>query len=172
MKKSNRRPTAFVIISTNHGTMLVNRHDYRLVRGSGYGVGYELLKTSSYEQEEVDTVLRLLQTRKQNFGDGVVAIDCGANIGVHTIEWAQFMYGWGEVISFEAQERIFYALAGNITLNNCFNARAIWAAIGAENGHIKVPVPDYFVPSSFGLTALNLLVKRLIIQRTKQSQRK
>ena len=104
MKKSNRRPTAFVIISTNHGTMLVNRHDYRLVRGSGYGVGYELLKTSSYEQEEVDTVLRLLQTRKQNFGDGVVAIDCGANIGVHTIEWAQFMYGWGEVISFEAQE--------------------------------------------------------------------
>jgi len=150
MKKSNRRPTAFVIISTNHGTMLVNRHDYRLVRGSGYGVGYELLKTSSYEQEEVDTVLRLLQTRKQNFGDGVVAIDCGANIGVHTIEWAQFMYGWGEVISFEAQERIFYALAGNITLNNCFNARAIWAAVGAENGHIKVPVPDYFVPSSFG----------------------
>jgi FkbM family methyltransferase len=60
------------------------------------------------------------------------------------------MYGWGEVISFEAQERIFYILAGNIALNNCFNARAIWAAVGAKSGQIKVPVPDYFIPSSFG----------------------
>jgi FkbM family methyltransferase len=51
-----------------------------------------------------------------------VAIDCGANIGTHTIEWAKKMTGWGAVIGIEAQERIFYALAGNIAINNCFNA--------------------------------------------------
>jgi FkbM family methyltransferase len=60
------------------------------------------------------------------------------------------MHGWGEVIAIEAQERVFYALAGNITLNNCFNARAIWAAVGEERGVINVPSPDYFTPSSFG----------------------
>ena len=38
------------------------------------------------------------------FGDGVMAIDCGANVGVHTLEWSRLMYGWGEVIAFEAQE--------------------------------------------------------------------
>ena len=131
--------------------MLVNRYDYRLLEnGGGYGVGFQLLNTSSFDQDEVDIVLQLLESRKKNFGDGVFAIDCGANVGVHTIEWAQFMYGWGEVISFEAQERIFYTLAGNIALNNCFNARAIWAAVGAKSGQIKVPVPDYFIPSSFG----------------------
>lgn len=150
MKKMNRRPTAFVTVSTNHGTMLVNRHDYRLTQDGGYGVGYQLLEFSSFDQEEVDIVLQLLQARRQNFGDGVFAIDCGANIGVHTIEWAKLMYGWGEVISFEAQERVFYALAGNITLNNCFNARALWAAVGEKNGFINVPMPNYLFPSSFG----------------------
>ena len=56
----------------------------------------------------------------------------------------------GDVIAFEAQERLFYALAGNIIINNCFNARAIWAAVGSSNGQIGVPVPDYLTPSSFG----------------------
>jgi FkbM family methyltransferase len=60
------------------------------------------------------------------------------------------MHGWGEVIAFEAQERIYYALAGNIALNNCFNAKAIYAAVGNGKGEILVPVPNYFLPSSFG----------------------
>lgn len=150
MRKANLRPTAFVLVSTNHGSMLVNRHDYRMVQGGAYGVGHQLLETSAFDQEEVDVAVKLLEMRRAHFGDGVVAVDCGANIGVHTIEWAQAMHGWGEVIAFEAQERIFYALAGNITLNNCFNARAIWAAVGEERGTINVPAPDYFTPSSFG----------------------
>jgi len=150
MKKTNPRPVAYVLVSTNHGTMLVNRNDYRLVEGGGYGIGYQILNTSSFDQPEIDFALSLLQSRRQHFGEGVIAIDCGANIGVHTIEWAQFMTGWGEVISFEAQERIFYALAGNIIMNNCFNARAIWAAVGASAGEIGVPIPDYHQPSSYG----------------------
>lgn len=150
MKKFTLRPVAFVLASTDHGSMLVNRHDYRLTTNGGYGVGFQLLNTSSFDHGEVNLLLQLLEVRRQNFGEGVVALDCGANIGVHTIEWAKFMYGWGSVIAIEAQERIFYALAGNITVNNCFNARALWAAIGASEGTINVPVPDYFTPSSFG----------------------
>ena len=147
----NIRPIAFVLASTNHGSMLVNRHDYRLTQnGGGYGVGYQLLNTSAFDPQEVNFAVQLLMSRKQNFGDGVVAIDCGANIGVHTIEWAQAMHGWGSVIAFEAQERIYYALAGNITLNNCFNAKAIFAAVGASEGEIMVPLPNYFAASSFG----------------------
>jgi len=146
----NLRPTAFVLVATNHGSMLVNRHDYRLVGQGGYGVGYQLLNTSAFDPKEVDFALQLLSARKSFFGEGLVAIDCGANIGVHTLEWAQHMHGWGEVIAFEAQERIFYALAGNITINNCFNARAIWAAVGRSKGEIRVPTPNYLTPSSFG----------------------
>jgi FkbM family methyltransferase len=150
MKALPKRPAAFVLTSTDHGSMLVNRHDYQLVPGGGFGVGFQLLETASFDAEEVNFVLELLESRRLEYGDGVIAIDCGANIGVHTLEWARFMHGWGNVLAFEAQERIFYALAGNLTLNNCFNARAIWAAVGATNGALRVPVPDYFTPSSFG----------------------
>ena len=148
---SKKRPVAFVVVSTNHGTMLVNRHDYRLINEKkGYGVGFQLLNNSSFDPEEVDLALQILELRKTMFGSGVVAIDCGANIGVHTVEWAKLMYEWGEVIAIEAQERVYYALAGNIIMNNCFNARALWAAVGASSGEIGVPVPNYFSPSSFG----------------------
>lgn len=151
MKTQNERPIAFVMASTNHGCMIVNRNDYNTNgMGGAYGVGYQLLNTSSFDQSEVDVVKFILAQRREHFGDGVVAIDCGANIGVHTIEWAQHMHDWGHVVSVEAQERLYYALAGNVALNNCFNATAIFAAIGAHKGEIKVPRPNYNIPSSFG----------------------
>lgn len=144
------RPIAFILASTNHGSMMVNRFDYHLVNNSGYGVGFQLLNHAAFDPEEIHIATQLLQSRREHFGDGVVALDCGANIGAHTIEWAKTMFGWGQVIAIEAQERLFYALAGNITLNNCFNAKAIFAAVGSTDGNIDVPIPDYFKPASFG----------------------
>jgi FkbM family methyltransferase len=146
-----RRPVAFVLLSTNHGTMIVNRYDYTAsATCPGYGVGLELMENSSYDQPEVDCALSLLKERRRDFGDGVVGIDCGANIGVHTIEWARSMFGWGRVYSFEAQEKVYYALAGNVALNNCFNVTARLAAVGAVCGTQPVPEVNYCLPSSFG----------------------
>jgi FkbM family methyltransferase len=108
------------------------------------------LEKASYDASEVDLVLGLLDLRRHYAGDGVVAIDCGANIGVHTIEWAKHMTGWGTVVAIEAQERIYYALAGNIAINNCFNARAIHAAVASIPGTMKIPVPDHLTAASFG----------------------
>ena len=99
---------------------------------------------------DVELALQLLEARRRIHGDGVVAIDGGANIGAHTIEWATAMTGWGSVIAIEAQERIYYALAGNIAINNAFNAIAMHAAISSEPGIMQIPTPDYFIPSSFG----------------------
>jgi FkbM family methyltransferase len=145
------RPVAFILTASNHGTMIVNRNDYN-VDGSGgaYGVGCQILQKSSYDAPEVEVMLALLSRRRQYFGDGVFAIDGGANIGVHTIEWARHMHGWGRVLSFEAQEVVYYALAGNIVLNNCLNARAKLAALGERDGELVVPQPDYLAHASFG----------------------
>ena len=92
----------------------------------------------------------VLESRRKHFGDGVVAVDCGANIGTHTVDWAKLMTGWGSVTAIEAQEQIYYALAGNVAINNCFNAKLIHAAVGDANGMMKIPQPDYLVPASFG----------------------
>jgi FkbM family methyltransferase len=145
------RKLAFVLASSNHGTMIVNRLDYRMSGPDrGIGVGYQLLEAATFDPVEVELALQLIEARKRVHGDGVVAIDGGANIGVHTVEWATAMTGWGSVIAIEAQERIYYALAGNIAINNCFNAIAMHAAISSEQGIMLIPTPDYLVPSSFG----------------------
>ena len=90
------RKLAFILAASNHGTMIVNRFDYRMVGpDSGIGVGHQILDTAAFDPAEVELAVQLLELRKQHHGDGVVAIDCGANIGVHTIEWAIAMTGWG-----------------------------------------------------------------------------
>lgn len=145
-----KRPVAYVLAATNHGSMIVNRNDQAQSGQTVYGVGCQLLLQSAFDPEEVDLALGLLGLRRANFGPGVVAIDGGANIGVHTLEWARHMHGWGRVLAFEAQEYVFYALAGNLALNNCWNASARWSALGEREGFIDVPEPDYLRAGSFG----------------------
>ncbi len=146
------RPAPFVLVATNHGTMIVNRNDYNThgAGDAGYGVGFQLFNTSCCEYDEVRLALALLVRRRQSHGPGVVSVDCGANIGIHTVEWARHMHGWGSVIAIEAQERLYYSLCGNISVNNCLNARALLAAAGSTAGKMRVPVPDYCKPASFG----------------------
>ena len=145
------RPIAFILASTDHGAMIVNRFDYKMTGpDTGFGVGFQLLNRSSYEGDEAAAARLLLDSRRRHFGDGVIALDLGANIGVFTVEWARHMTGWGHVVAVEAQERIFYALAGNIALNNCMNAQAVLAAVAGETGQMRIPAPNYMAPSSFG----------------------
>ncbi len=129
------RKLAFVLASSNHGTMIVNRFDYRMVDSQrGYGVGFQILETAAFDPMEVKLALELLGFRRRHY----------------TIEWANTMTGWGSVLAIEAQERIYYALAGNIAINNCFNAVAVHGAVSSESGVLQIPNPNYFVPSSFG----------------------
>src|SRR5471030_1933578 len=144
------RPLPFILASTQHGTLILNHLDYYKDNERAYGVGYEILRDGALTPDEIDHAKTLLNWRRETHGDGVVAIDCGANIGVMTVEWARHMTGWGEVLAIEAQERIYYALAGNICINNCFNARAFHSAIGNVDGEIRVPQPDYRKAGSFG----------------------
>lgn len=145
------RKIAYILSSTDHGTMIVNRYDYKLESdGNSFGVGFKILNESAHELGEISVGSFVLESRRRLAGDGVVAVDCGANIGTHTVSWARQMTGWGSVIAIEAQERVFYALAGNVTINNCFNAKLIHAAAGDRNGVMKIPNPDYFAPASFG----------------------
>jgi len=145
------RPIAFVLAASNHGLMIVNRNDYNTASsGQSYGVGHQILNHSCFDPTEVQMVLNFLDRRRQYFGPGVVALDGGANIGVHTLEWARHMHDWGSVLSFEAQEIVYYALAGNIVLNNCLNVRAKNAALGEHCGQLNIPQPNYLANASFG----------------------
>jgi FkbM family methyltransferase len=145
------RPVAFILASTDHGTLILNRFDQALIPGvTPFGAGHQLLSNGRYDPQEVALMLHVLELRRKYHGDGLFAVDCGANLGVHTIEWARYMTGWGNVLAFEAQERIYYALAGNVTINNCFNARVVNAAVSSRSGTMKIPQPNYLANASFG----------------------
>lgn len=145
------RPSAFVLLSCAHGTMIVNKNDVQMISEIvGYGVGWELFQKGNFSVSEIGYLNELLIGRKDHFGPGVMALDCGANIGTHTLVWAHLMTGWGNVLAFEAQERIYYALAGNLAINNCFNASARWCALGAQEGVISFEEPNPLIQSSFG----------------------
>jgi FkbM family methyltransferase len=142
------RRIAFILASTDVGPMILNRLDFD-TRTFG-GVGLQILEQGNYEIGEIDGIGQILNALRQTRGPGVVAIDGGANIGTHTVAWAHGMRGWGNVIAVEPQERTFYALCGNIALNNLSNARAFKAVLGREAGEMTIPELDHEKETNFG----------------------
>src|SRR5258708_1308506 len=103
--------------------MILNHLDYRVDGERIFGVGYELLRDGRFSMCEAGIATAFLDWRGERYGR------CHRlRIGVMTVEWARHMSGWGEILAIEAQERVYYALAGN----NCFNARALHAAVGSS----------------------------------------
>jgi hypothetical protein len=65
--------------------MILNRFDHYQSDVGQWGVGFELLRDGAFSANEVSLCLALLAKRREHFGDGVFALDGGANIGVHSV---------------------------------------------------------------------------------------
>ncbi|MGS0895041.1 FkbM family methyltransferase [Burkholderia stagnalis] len=149
--RSESHSISFILAATDHGPLIVNRNDYAVVDGKPcYGVGFNLLETGSFDASELDFLLSLLRIQRQRSGDGVVFLDCGANIGVFSVEAGRMMARWGAVHAFEPQDFIFYALAGNVAINNLFNVQAYQVALGSTSETITIPRLNYCKPGSYG----------------------
>jgi len=147
--------SAFVLAAVAGCAMIVNRLDYaEHTEGREIGVGFGLLERGHHEPAGVHLLADIAASRRETAGPGVIVIDGGANIGTYTIPLANFMTGWGSIAAMEPQQWPFYALCGNIALNNCFNATASRSALAAKSGTIQCPnlIPDR--PVNFGGTSL------------------
>jgi hypothetical protein len=61
------RKTAFILTSTDHGTMIVNRFDYKMEDGgAGFGVGFKILNETSYESGEILIGAIVLESRRRH----------------------------------------------------------------------------------------------------------
>jgi len=147
-----RHKVPFVLAATAHGPVILNALDWRPLSNTyvEFGAGLSLLVDGEHDLALVSLTMGALEARRRAFGPGAVALDCGANIGIFSMEWARSMEGWGSIIAFEPQERLFYALAGNLAINNLFNVKAWNKAVGAECGIAEIPTVDYCVPNHFG----------------------
>jgi FkbM family methyltransferase len=131
-----------VLIPTPHGLMMVNRNEAAFA----FGVGVALLEEGGYDPREIGflrDVVNLLPS-------GCVVLDVGANIGVHTLEFARACEAKGGIVhAFEPQRILFQMLAGNVALNSFQNVYCHLAAVSSKSGQLSMPAIDYSVPSSF-----------------------
>jgi FkbM family methyltransferase len=107
-----------------HGLFMYNRNDAFVGRGLDlYG-------------EWCDFEIQLM---RQFIELGDIVVDAGANIGTHTVAFANLVGPGGIVHAFEPQRRNFLMLAGNVALNGHDNVFCHQKAVGDSNGEISLP---------------------------------
>lgn len=146
-------PVAFVAASTVHGTMIIPARDHNPSKRE-MGVGIQILETGAYDMDMFPLLDAILEHRITQHGLGAVAIDGGANIGAYTLIMGRHLYNRGFVYAFEPQRFLYYALCGNIAVNNLFNVDAQPWALGGAEGIAQVPMIDYLKPSNYGGVSL------------------
>ncbi len=85
---------------------------------------------------------------------GDTVIDVGANIGTHTVFFAQRAGDTGQVYGFEPQRIVFQNLCANLALNGLLNVHAFHAAVARQPGTIVVPPISYAEPGNYGGVSL------------------
>ncbi len=110
-------------------------------------IGLSLDTYGEFSQGEMELLEQVLHP-------GQVVLDVGANIGTHTMFFAQTVGSTGSVYAFEPQRFLFQILCGNAALSGLTNVHARQAALGRQSGTIRVPTPDYARGGNFGGVSL------------------
>src|SRR5215204_3016879 len=99
MMREMERGRAYVRVKQcRHGRMMYNVNDQY--------IGRSLDLYGEYSEGEVDLFRQVLRP-------GDLALDVGANIGVHTVPMARLVGERGAVFAFEAQRTAYQTLCGN-----------------------------------------------------------
>jgi len=122
-----------------HGDMIFNVHDQH--------IGRSLDLYGEWAESELELLGLFIKP-------GDVVVDVGANIGTHTVSFAQRASATGQVYAFEPQRIVFQSLCANLALNGLYNVRAFHAALSREPGTIAVPPIAYGEPGNQGGVAL------------------
>ncbi|MCM8530155.1 MAG: FkbM family methyltransferase [Lentisphaeraceae bacterium] len=122
-----------------YGQFLYNAHDKVIGRALEY--------YGEWAQDELDLLKHFIKP-------GNTVIDVGANIGTHTLAFANFVGDTGKVIAFEPQRLIYQCLSANIALNSLTNVWAYQYGVSNEPGLINMPEIDYTSEHNFGSISL------------------
>ena len=69
---------------------------------------------------------------------GDFVVDCGANLGLHTVSLGKLVGKGGMVLAIEPLRVIYQQLCGNVFLNNLHNIITVNVAVGNENKNIQM----------------------------------
>lgn len=122
-----------------HGTFMFNRNDRF--------IGKSLAYYGEWSEPEINLLAQFLKP-----GDTV--IDTGANIGTHTVAFANFVGSTGSVLAFEPQRLAFQMLCGNVAINCLTNVRCMQQAVGDAVGRTNAPIVNPHEQRNFGAVSL------------------
>jgi FkbM family methyltransferase len=125
---------------TRYGPFLYNVNDRY--------VGQSYAAYGEWKENEIALFRRFVR-------DGQVVLDIGANIGQHTLFFAQTVGHQGAVLAFEPQRLFYQTLCANMALNQVVRAYCHHAAVGFASGRLPVPVRVPWLPN-FNYSALIL----------------
>lgn len=126
------------VVQARHGVFLYPSQDF---------VGQVLAAYGEWAEPEATVLLQFL-------GPGDVAIDVGANIGTLAVPMARHVGPTGRIHAFEPQAMMFRLLAANAALNGLEQMRLHPMALGAADGHLKLPPLDYASPGNYSALSL------------------
>lgn len=112
------------IIEAKHGNFLILPND---------ALGQALINKGDFEPHFYNVAKNVIK-------EGDICLDCGANLGYHTVTMAKLVGKSGKVVAFEPLRIIYQQLSGNVFLNDLRNVVTINAAIGNEQ---KITQMDY-----------------------------
>jgi FkbM family methyltransferase len=118
-----------------HGFVLYNLHDQY--------IGKSFDRYGEYSEGEIELFGQILKPND-------IVIDVGANIGAHTLYFAQATMPDGIVIAFEPQRLIYQTLCANMAINSITNAICHRLAVGETRGELRVPSLIPTVENNFG----------------------
>ena len=133
-----------VLVSCDHGLMVINRFDTTTCSVGGF-----LLDHGNNNTVEADVTIKALS----GVEDPII-LDIGANIGTYT-SWVAKWFKNGKVYAFEPQREVFQMLCANMAINNIFNVYAYELGISDEEKYVEVNTIDYEKVGSFAAFSLN-----------------
>ena len=125
---------------TRYGLILFNPNDLYI------GKSFDLY--GEYSEGEITLFRQLIKP-------GAVVLDIGANIGSHSLFFAQSVGPGGILMAFEPQRILFQMLCANMALNGVINSYCYNTAVGSSSGTLIVPTLDYGAENNFGGLSLN-----------------
>lgn len=110
-------------------------------------VGRSLSLYGEYSEEETKLLVRAVKP-------GGIVVEAGANIGSLTVPLAKKVGPTGMVYAFEPQRTTYYALCGNVFLNNLKNTFCFQRALGNSTTLVMIPDIDYDIEGNYGCYSL------------------
>ena len=128
------------ITDTLHGKFMVLSND---------ALGQALIQKNDFEPHFYNVAKNVIKT-------GDICLDCGANLGYHTITMAKLVGSGGKVISFEPLRVIYQQLCGNVFINDLRNVFCFNVALGNENKMIQMDYVDVDRPQGINIGATKI----------------